>query len=86
MHNIPANKLIPGASYTFQVGPINVHTHGPRSPESTPVVPVNVLTRNNSGDNDDSDSEDEAMQNHLHQHQAGQATPKRLQTMMAQSL
>ena len=34
---IDADELVEGASYTFQVAPINVHTHGPPSVASDPV-------------------------------------------------
>jgi len=31
-------RLVPGASYTFQIAGINVHNHGPPSLASTPVT------------------------------------------------
>jgi len=36
-HLIPLSRLVPGAEYTFQVAPINVHVHGPPSEPSTSV-------------------------------------------------
>jgi len=48
---IPRHRLVPGAEYTFQVGPVNIDVHGMPSPKSnTVVVPLKLPSNVNADD------------------------------------